>query len=218
MRHASEKEKELAFYITSLKVNLVRKCSYKDKKPGHFAMNNTPGIGYHVPVHLMSEKVKVGKYIGLLISLLTTALFIMSKQYILLLWSFFIAGFISQDLYRVRKVSKNLSEQEASLSEYIEKALFYGSAQNENITFKMADKGIKNLCSYDTINHADELLRTVIICKDGDIFLRIRLIVREKIYAQVRQIPEEVATDMWVASQEARAVALGLPSPFATDD
>lgn len=181
-------------------------------------MNNTPGIGYHVPVHLMSPKVKFGKYVGLLVSLLTVILFIMSKQYILLIWSFFIAGFISQDLYRLRKVSKNLAAQELSLSDYLSKALFYGSAQNENITFKMTDKGIKNLCSYDTINHADELLRTVIVCKDEEIYMRVRLIVREKIYAQVRQIPVDVAVDMWVASEEARAVAMGLPSPFANED
>lgn len=177
-------------------------------------MNSTPGIGYHSPVHLMSDKVKFGKYVGLLVSLLTTVLFIMSKQYILLIWSFGIAAFISQDLYRLRKVSKNLEAQEQALTNYLDKALFHGSAQNENITFKMTDNGIKNLCSYDTINHADELLRTVIVCKDAEVYMRIRLIAREKIYAQVRQIPVDVATDMWVASQEARAVSLGLPSPF----
>lgn len=178
-------------------------------------MNNTPGIGHHIPVTLMSDKVKFGKYIALVISLLTTVLFIMSKQYILLIWSFGIGAFISQDLYRLRKVSKNLESQEQALTTYLEKALFNGSAQSENITFKMSDKGIKNLCSYDTINHADELLRTVIVCKDTEVYMRIRLIAREKIYAQVRQIPVDVATDMWVASQEARAVALGLPSPFS---
>lgn len=181
-------------------------------------MNNAPGIGYHVPVHLMSDKAKFGKYVCLAVSLLTTVLFIMSKQYILLIWSFFIAGFISQDLYRLRKVSKTLETQEQSLSDYLDKALFHGSIQNENITFRMSDKGIKNLCSFDTINHADELLRTVIVCKDSEVYMRIRLIVREKIYAQVRQIPSEVATDLWVASQEARAAAQGLPSPFSDED
>lgn len=181
-------------------------------------MNNAPGIGYHVPVRLMSDKAKIGKCVCLLVSLLTAVLFIMSKQYILLIWSFFIAAFISQDLYRFRKVSKTLVTQEQSLSEYLEKALFYGSIQNENITFRMSDKGIKNLCSFDSINHADELLRTVIVCKDAEVYLRIRLIVREKIYAQVRQIPVDVATDMWVASQEARATAQGMQSPFNDND
>lgn len=181
-------------------------------------MDNTPGIGYHIPVHLMSSKVKFGKYVGLLISLLTVVLFIMSKQYVLLIWSFCIAAFISQDLYRLRKVSKNLGAQEASLTEYLSKALFYGSVQNENITFRLSDKGIKTLCSYDTINHADELLRTVIVSKDTEVYMRIRLIVREKIYAQVRQIPTDVATDVWVASEEARAVAMGRPSPFGSED
>jgi hypothetical protein len=177
-------------------------------------MNNTPGIGYHVPVYLMSDRVRFGKYVGLAISLLTTILFILSKQYVLLIWSFFIAGFISQDLFRAYKVGKNLAQQEQAVATYLEKATFSVTVNDQKIDFKLADDGVKNLCSFDTINHADELLRSVIICKDSELYIRIKVIVRDKIYTQVRSIPVAVATDMWVAAEEARAVALGQPSPF----
>lgn len=180
-------------------------------------MNTKPGIGYHAPVQLMSQKSIIGKYVGLVVSLLTILLFVYSKQYILLIWSFFLAGFILEQLYRLWKVKKTLADQQDALTDYVHTAIFYGSIENENITFKMSDLSIKNLCSFDSINHADELLRTIIVCKSGQIYMRIRLIYREKIYAQVRQIPAEVATDLWVASQKAKALAEGRNSPFNDD-
>lgn len=181
-------------------------------------MRSAPGIGYHSAVQLMSKKAKYGKYICIFVALLAGALFIMSKQYILLVWSLFILGYIGLDLYRANKITKTLAEHEMALTDYLNKAMFPVSVQNENFTFKMSDKGIKNLCSFDSINHADELLRTVIVCKDEEIYMRIRLICREKIYAQVRQIPMEVAVDLWTTSQEEKAFAEGKASPFDSYD
>jgi hypothetical protein len=181
-------------------------------------MKLVPGIGYHSPVTLMSRKVAFGKYMGLLFSILMAILGILSKQYILLIWSVCICVYLSIDLKHEFAIKKTLNTQEAALTDYVHNTVMQAKVDNDEISFKMGDPEVKYICSFDAISHADELLRTYIFCYDDEYFLRVRLISRDKIHVQVRHIPAEVAADLWESSQEAKALAEGLESPFSASE
>jgi hypothetical protein len=178
-------------------------------------MKLVPGIGYHSPVTLMSKKIAFGKYMGLLFSLLMATLGLLSGQYILLIWSLCIGAYLGVDLKHELTIKKTLKKQEDALTDYVHNTVIQATVDSDEISFKMGDPEVKYICSFDTISHADELLRTYIFCYDDEYFLRVRLVSRDKIHVQVRHIPDMVAADLWEASQEARALEEGLLSPFA---
>lgn len=181
-------------------------------------MKTKPGIGYHKPVSIPSDGVVAGKYVILAIALLSAALFIFSHQYIMIIWSILLGGFGCYEIYRIRKIKNRLSTQLSKISDYARSSRFTGKVDDEKISFSLDDENIDLLCSSDAINYADELIRTLVIMRDKSKYYRIRIVFRDKIYQQLREIPQEVATDMWTISQEDRAKALGIASPFEFDE
>jgi uncharacterized membrane protein len=177
-------------------------------------MKLVPGIGYHSPVTLMSRKVALGKYMGLAFSVLMAILGFMSKQYILLIWSCCIGIYIGYDLRHEITIQKTLKKQEDAIDEYVRTTVITSFVDSDEITFKIGDENIKKVCSFDAISHADELLRTYIVCIDDEFYLRVRLISRDKIHVQARHIPDVVAADLWETSQRKRAESEGLEAPF----
>lgn len=177
-------------------------------------MKLVPGIGYHAPVTLMSRKVAFGKYMGFVFSCLMAILGILSRQYILLIWSCCIGIYIGVDLKHELKIKKTLKTQENAIDDYVNTTVINAIVDSDEVSFKMGDGHVKKICSFDAISHSDELLRTYIVCIDDEFYLRVRLVSREKIHVQARHIPDVVAADLWENSQRAKALAEGLESPF----
>lgn len=175
-------------------------------------------IGYHDPL-ILPLRLDFKKYIVLLVGIAATALFLSSAQYLMLIWSVGVTVYIVYDMWRIRKVTRALAENEAAISQYCNNKTFTYSSNDTKVNFMLSDKRVKVLCSSDSLSPHDELIRTVILCiSDLNDFIRIRMILRDKVYVQVRIIPKDVAVDLWASSEEKRAKDLGKPSPFRDED
>lgn len=177
-------------------------------------MKLVPGWGYHAPVTLMSRKVAFGKYMGFVFSVLMALLGLFSKQYILLIWSCCIGIYIAFDLKHEITIQKTLKKQEDAIDAYVKTTVITTLIDSDEVSFRIGDDNVKTVCSFDAISHADELLRTYIVCIDEEFYLRVRLVSRDKIHVQARHIPDVVAADLWETSQRKRAEAEGLEAPF----